>query len=78
MAIPTPVNGQITDAVTQSNITVIGSAPGQALGTVYQTLAQAISIGMQNAAANQQQTNELGTAILTRCIRSLTPDAGNT
>ncbi|MAZ34213.1 MAG: RebB like protein, partial [Thalassospira sp.] len=27
MAIPTPVNGQITDAVTQANVKVLGDAP---------------------------------------------------
>ncbi len=32
MAIPTAVNGQITDAVTQSNVKVVGDAPASRTG----------------------------------------------
>ncbi|WP_406664651.1 RebB family R body protein [Gallaecimonas sp. GXIMD1310] len=74
MAIPTPVNGQITDAITQTNISVVGSSPGQAMSVIYQSTAQAISLSMQNSVSNQQQTNELGMAILTRCVHALTGD----
>ena len=34
MAIPTPVNGQITDAVTQANVKVLGDAPAMAMGAI--------------------------------------------
>ncbi|MCO2331148.1 R body protein RebB-like protein, partial [Pseudomonas aeruginosa] len=37
MSFPTAVNDQITDAVTQSNVKVVGEAPAMALGTIYQT-----------------------------------------
>lgn len=57
MAIPTPVNGQITDAVTQSNVTVLGDSPAIAMGNMFQVSAQAFGIMMQNAAAAQQQAN---------------------
>lgn len=76
MAIPTPVNGQITDSVTQNNLSVVGSAPAQAMGLLYQTMAQTAAIGMQNATSNQQQINELATAVLTRCVGVLTPNDG--
>jgi hypothetical protein len=72
MAIPTPVNGQITDAVTQTNLSVLGAAPAQAMGGFYQAMAQTTAIGMQNATANQQLTNELASAVLTRCVGVLT------
>ena len=39
MALPTPVNGQITDAVTQSNVKVLGDGPALAMGAIYQSLA---------------------------------------
>jgi hypothetical protein len=55
MAIPTPVNGQITDAVTQSNVEVLGDAPAMALGSVYQALAHSTGILFENAANSQQQ-----------------------
>ena len=35
MAIPTPVNGQITDAVTQANVQVLADAPAMAIGSIW-------------------------------------------
>ncbi|MEJ0025624.1 MAG: RebB family R body protein [Rhizomicrobium sp.] len=66
MAIPTPVNGQITDAVTQSNLTVVGQAPAMALGNLLQVSAQAFGLMMQNAAAAQQQLNITAQAVTTQ------------
>ena len=72
MALPTPVNGQITDAVTQANVMVLGVAPAQALGSLLQVASQAAGLSMQNAVANQQAMNQVSTAIVTRCVESLT------
>ena len=55
MAIPTPVNGQITDAVTQSNVKVLGDAPAMAMGALYQSLAHSTGILYENAVSSQQQ-----------------------
>jgi len=54
MAMPTPVNGMITDAVTQSSVTVLGSAPAQAMGSVYQTAAHSLGILFANNTQAQQ------------------------
>ncbi len=54
MAYPTPLNGQITDAITQQNLTVLGSASTMAMGTIYQSLAHSISILYQNATQAQR------------------------
>lgn len=62
MADPTLVNGQITDAVTQADVKLLGDAPGQALATVYQVMAHSVGIGMQNAVAAQQQMNTIAAA----------------
>ena len=35
MAFPTAVNSQITDAVTQANVKVLGDAPAQAMGALF-------------------------------------------
>lgn len=67
MADPTAVNGQITDAVTQSNVKVLADAPAQALAMVYQTMGQAVGLAMQNATAAQQQMNTIGQAVTTQC-----------
>lgn len=59
MAFPTSVNDQITDAVTQSNVKVVGEAPAMAMGSIYQTMAHSTGILFENAVAAQQQQNTL-------------------
>jgi hypothetical protein len=54
MAFPTPVNGQITDSVTQSSLAVLGNAPAIAMGTVYQSMAHSMGVMFQNAVQAQQ------------------------
>jgi hypothetical protein len=71
MALPTPVNGQITDAVTQANVQVLGSSPAQALGALYQASALALANAAHNATNAQQQTAILAQAVTTRCVQSL-------
>ena len=53
--IPTPVNGQITDSVTQANVKVLGDAPAIALGAIYQALAHSTGVLYENAVSAQQQ-----------------------
>ena len=55
MAIPTAVNGQITDAVTQSNVKVLGDAPAMAMGAMFQSLSHSTGILFENATSAQQQ-----------------------
>lgn len=62
MATPTSVNDQVTDAVTQSNVKVVGEAPAMALGTIYQSLAHSTGILFQNSVSQQQQQNTLSQA----------------
>jgi hypothetical protein len=66
MALPTPVNGQITDAVTQTNVKVLGDAPAISMGSIFQMAAQASGITMQNAAVQQQNGAILSQAVTTR------------
>ncbi|CAD7714918.1 hypothetical protein LMG31884_13670 [Xanthomonas hydrangeae] len=62
MAFPTAVNDQITDAVTQTNVKVIGEAPAMSMGTIYQRMAHSNGILFANAVAAQQQQNLLAQA----------------
>ena len=57
MALPTPVNSQITDAVTQSGVNVIADAPAMALGNLYQMVSSSLGLSAQNAVMSQQQSN---------------------
>ena len=71
MAYPTAVNSQITDAVTQSNVEVVANAPAMAMGNLYQTVSQSLSLSAQNAVNNQQSGNTLAQAVTTKCVEAL-------
>ncbi|RXM51669.1 MULTISPECIES: RebB family R body protein [unclassified Chryseobacterium] len=65
------VNQQITDAVTQSNVKVVGEAPAIALGNVYQSAAHSTGIMFENAVNAQNQQNILGQAATTQGIMQI-------
>jgi hypothetical protein len=71
MAFPTSVNDQITDAVTQANVKVLGDAPAQALAALYQSIAQSIALSAQNAVAAQQNANTLMEAVVAKTVAHL-------
>ncbi|KPH15170.1 MULTISPECIES: RebB family R body protein [unclassified Chryseobacterium] len=65
------VNEQITDAVTQSNVKVVGEAPAMALGNVYQSAAHSTGIMFENAVNAQNQQNILGQAATTQGVMQI-------
>jgi len=71
MAFPTSVNDQITDSVTQANVTVLGDAPAVALGNLYQATAQALSNAAHNATTGQQQATITMQAATTSGVTTL-------
>lgn len=62
------VNGQITDAVTQSNVSVVAEAPAQALGSLYQVASHSSGIAMQNAVSNQNNLSSLNSTLVAKAI----------
>ena len=71
MAHTTLVNGQTTDAVTQANLLTLAAAPAQSMGLLYQVMAQATGLSMQNAVANQQRLNTLGNALTAQSVNQI-------
>lgn len=71
MALDTPVNSQITDAVTQANVKVLGDAPAMAMGAIYQSLAHSTGILYENATAAQQNQAILAQAAVTQGVMQL-------
>jgi hypothetical protein len=71
MADVTAVNGQITDSVTQTNIEVLANAPAMALSSFYQVAGSAMGLAVQNAVANQQNVNNLSSAVTSKCVNFL-------
>jgi hypothetical protein len=51
------VNSQITDAITQTNVQVVGEAPALAMGGLYQTLGNSVAMAAANAVTSQHQAN---------------------
>jgi len=68
MAIPTPVNGQITDAVTQTAVANIGAAPSNAAGNLANVAAQAFGLMMENAVTAQQSLNTINNAVTAKMV----------
>ncbi len=68
MADNTLVNGQITDAVTQSNLSVIGGAPAQSLGVVYQAVAQSVALALISAQQAQAGLAQIGNAVTSSAV----------
>ncbi|WP_394666020.1 RebB family R body protein [uncultured Chryseobacterium sp.] len=65
----TKVNDQITDAVTQTNVKVLGEAP--AMGNLYQSMAHSTGILFQNAVSAQNQQNILAQAATTQGVMQI-------
>lgn len=68
MAYPTSVNSQITDSVSQSNVTVLGSAPAQAIASLSQLAAQAAALSLHNAVSNQRDLQQVSSALASKCV----------
>jgi hypothetical protein len=68
MALPTPVNSQITDAVTQANVKVMADSPALALSNLYQIVSQSLGLSAQNAVMSQQQSNIIHQAATTQGV----------
>jgi hypothetical protein len=65
------VNSQITDAVTQANVKVVGEGPAQALAVETQAMAHSTGLAMENATQTQggmQHVNNTATAAMISLI----------
>ncbi|WP_395943768.1 RebB family R body protein [Brevundimonas sp.] len=62
------VNLQVTDAVTQTNVKVLGEAPAQSMALVYQSMAHSISLAMQNAQQAQGGLQQIGNAVTSSAV----------
>ncbi len=65
------VNPIITDAVTQTNVKILGDAPGMAMGNLYQATAQALANAAHNATTAQQNANTILQATTTQGVALL-------
>ena len=47
----------VTDAATQTNVSVLAESPAMALGSLYQTIGNSVAMAAANAVYAQQQAN---------------------
>ncbi len=68
---PTTVNPQVTDAVTQTNVKLVGEGPAEAIAVETQAMAHSTGLAMENAVQTQggmQQVNNTATAAMITLI----------
>jgi len=70
------VNSQITDAVTQTNVKVLGEAPAEALGMAYQSMSNAVSLALENATQTQGGMQQVGNASTSSVVTLILKQAG--
>lgn len=68
---PNYVSDQVTDAVTQSNVKVVGEAPAMAMGSLYQTAGHSTGLMFENSVNSQNQQNILAQAATTQGVMQI-------
>lgn len=71
MSMSNQVSSQVTDAVTQTNTKIHGSAPAASLDNLYMATAQALCNAAHDAVAGQQQNAVLMQAATTQAVMQL-------
>jgi len=75
-----PVSSQVTDAITQSNVKVLGEASAITMGQLYETMASSVAMAAANAAEQQQESNtqyQAAAAAAAQQILEVTMGQGN-
>lgn len=66
------VQAQITDAVTQTNVKVLGESPVSALGVSSQAMAHAMGLAMENATQTQGGMQQMGNSAAVAIMAMIT------
>jgi hypothetical protein len=65
------VNSQITDAVTQTNVKVLGEGPAEAVAVSVQAVAHATSLSVENASQAQGGMQQINNAAIGALIAKI-------
>lgn len=71
MALPTAINDQITDSISQVNTEVLGTSPSVAGSNLIVATSQALGISAHNASAAQQESYVSSQASTTAAVSML-------
>ncbi len=61
----------VTDAVTTTNVQVVGDASPMAIGSLYQTVGNSFAMATDNAVTAQQQANLTHQSVSTKGVTKL-------
>lgn len=76
MAFPTPVNGQITDTLSQTALMTLGTAGSTARGLLWHSVAQTLALSADGARAQSEATQMIADAALTAALTRMTSKGG--
>ncbi|MAZ02798.1 MAG: R body protein [Sneathiella sp.] len=65
------VNSQITGSIAQTNLSVLGDAPSEAMAILYQQMAHSVGLALQNVIAQQQHSYSIHNAITIAASKQL-------
>ena len=65
------VNSQITDAVTQTNVKVLGEGPAEAVAISVQAVAHATSLSVENSSQTQGGMQQINNAAVGALIAKI-------
>lgn len=76
MAEEKTVNSQVTDAITQTALQVLGEAPSHSMAMVFQTMAHSMGLAMQNAVSVQNGMQQIQTSVVATACAKIVAAAG--
>ena len=70
------VNPQVTDAVTQTNVKVLGESPAQAVSIAMQSHSHATGLAMENTTLTQGNMQQVANTSTSKLVAMITAQAG--
>ena len=67
------VNPQVTGAIADTNVKVLGEAPAVAMALLYETVAHSVALAMTAAEQGQEQMEKIGEAIASAAAKNIFP-----
>ncbi len=67
------MNPQVTGAIADTNVKVLGEAPAVAVAVLYETVAHSVALAMTAAEQGQEQMEKIGEAIASEAAKKIFP-----
>ncbi len=67
------VNPQVTGAIADTNVKVLGEGPAAAMALLYETVVHSVALAMTAAEQGQEQMEKIGEAIASEAAKKIFP-----